>query len=57
MREHFVSLSGRSGANDHGVVMLSELCAYVAKRARLLTADGQRPTSRAENIYVDFPVL
>lgn len=47
----------RADANDDGVVMLSELRAYVANRVRVLTDGGQQPTSRAKNIYFDFPVL
>jgi hypothetical protein len=42
--------------NGEGKIMLSELQHYVSKNVLLLSKGKQKPTSRAENIHLDYPI-
>jgi len=47
---------GRADANKDGVVTVGELQAYVIDEVRKLTAGGQNPTVRQENLDFDFEI-
>jgi uncharacterized caspase-like protein len=47
---------GRADANRDGTITVGELQAYVIDEVRKLTAGGQNPTVRRENLDFDFPV-
>ena len=47
---------GRADANKDGVVTVGELQAYVIDEVRKLTAGGQNPTVRQENLDFDFQI-
>ncbi|MEW6526280.1 MAG: caspase family protein [Spirochaetota bacterium] len=46
----------KADGNKDGTVTVSELMSYVAQRTRDLTGGRQNPTSRKENITVDFKI-
>lgn len=48
--------NGEAASNKDHVVTVSELQAYVIEQVRKLTAGGQNPTVRRENLDYDFPV-
>ena len=48
--------NGEAAPNKDHVVTVSELQAYVVEQVRKLTAGGQNPTVRRENLDYDFPV-
>ena len=47
---------GKADANHDGIVTVGELQAYVIEAVRRLTAGGQNPTVRRENLDFDFAV-
>ncbi|MEM7406288.1 MAG: caspase family protein [Pseudomonadota bacterium] len=47
----------QADADGSGTTSLSELRTWVIARVKALTRGGQRPASRAENIYLDFDIL
>jgi hypothetical protein len=47
---------GKADANRDGIVTVGELQAYVIEAVRKLTAGGQNPTVRRENLDFDFAV-
>jgi uncharacterized caspase-like protein len=49
--------NGRADANKDAKVTVSELQAYVLEEVRRLTAGGQNPTVRRENLDYDFAVF
>lgn len=57
---HYTLLQGLKNGevtpNKDHVVRVSELQAYVIEQVRKLTAGGQNPTVRRENLDYDFPV-
>jgi hypothetical protein len=48
---------GKADANHDGIVSVGELQAYVIDEVRRLTAGGQNPTVRRENLDFDFAVF
>ncbi len=48
--------SGKADANHDGTVSVGELQAYMIEEVRRLTAGGQNPTVRRENLDFDFTV-
>ena len=48
---------GKADANHDGIVTVGELQAYVIDEVRKLTAGGQHPTVRRENLDFDFAVF
>jgi hypothetical protein len=48
---------GRADANKDGVITVGELQAYVIDEVRKLTAGGQNPTVRQENLDFDFQIF
>ena len=48
--------SGEADMNREGKIMLSELQEYVGKHVTRLSKGKQKPTSRAENIHLDYPI-
>lgn len=47
----------QADSNQDQVIQASELINYVAKHVQQLTDGNQRPTVRAKNLFVDFPVI
>ncbi|HOJ29958.1 MAG TPA: hypothetical protein PL059_12875 [Spirochaetota bacterium] len=46
----------KADRNKDGIITISELMSYVANRTRELTGGRQNPTSRKENVEMDFKI-
>lgn len=46
----------KADKNKDGIITISELMSYVANRTRELTGGRQNPTSRKENVEMDFKI-
>jgi WD40 repeat protein len=50
-------LRGQADKNKDGTISVSELREYVMDRVSVLTSGGQRPTTREQNLELDFPLI